>query len=166
MLKFLLIDTDNLVKLVIVPGTEGLYVHDSVYGGYTAKQVDTVEEDSIIIASWHWDGSAFAVHTPQSTSYSTWNTSTYTWDNWLDFTTSNSWNTSTIVANGVSTASFGSAIPSGTLLQISIPPGVTPIADTTITSGQVVFSAEQAGDYIFTFTKTGYVPYTHTITAS
>lgn len=82
------------------------------------------------------------------------------------FDTLNSWSLSTITANGVQQTVFGPSLPNPTTVKIKVPEGGAQISNITVTDGSISFSAQQAGDYTFTFESDTYYPYTHTITAT
>lgn len=78
-----------------------------------------------------------------------------------------SWNKTTITADGVDTATFGSGIPSGTKVDcISFPQTVTPPSQETITTGSFSFAADVVGEYVIQISPPlPYHPVVTTITA-
>lgn len=82
------------------------------------------------------------------------------------FTTSSSWNTTSITANGTSTATFGSTIPSGTVATIIANTAkVASITPITITDGSLNITSNVVGTYDITFSKFPYLDYKVRVTA-
>lgn len=78
-----------------------------------------------------------------------------------------SWSTTSITANGVSSAVFGSGIPNPTTVSI-IQQGnkaVTPVSG-TITSGTLTITANYPGTYLVTMNVFPYQDYSQVITAT
>ena len=87
-------------------------------------------------------------------------------------TTANSWNKTTITANGTDTAVFGASLPNPTAVTIITPPtagittdGVNKITG-TVTDGTLTITATKAGGYVVTLKAFPYQDYTVTITAT
>jgi hypothetical protein len=86
------------------------------------------------------------------------------------FTTSNSWNATTITANGTSTATFGSSLPNPTSVvveytnTISSSQQVLQSLDTT--DGSFSLNTTLAGTYLVSFTAFPYQKYSQIITAT
>ena len=82
------------------------------------------------------------------------------------FTSVGSWNTLSITANGVSTASFISSLPNPTQVSIVLPSGLgSSHSGTSVTTGTFNLTTTVAGSYVVTFTAFPYQTLTTTITA-
>jgi hypothetical protein len=95
----------------------------------------------------------------------------------LSFTTSNSWNTTSIPNNGTTQAIFGSSLPNPTTASIAITNSPTTLAysrgspatvymNQTITDGSLVMTSTVAGLYTVTLSAFPYQTYTATITVT
>lgn len=83
------------------------------------------------------------------------------------FTTSGSWDTTSITANGTSTATF-SSLPNPTEVVVIVPfvQGVSQPGLITVTSGSFALTTTVPGNYVVTFATFPYQPLTTTITAT
>lgn len=84
------------------------------------------------------------------------------------FTSVGSWDTTTITANGISSATFGSSLPNPTTAVITTPPdaGTFNTVSATITTGSFTITTPVAGTYQVTLTAFPYQQLTTTITAT
>lgn len=64
------------------------------------------------------------------------------------FTLSSSWNTTSITADGISSAIFGPSLPNGTLVTLTVPTEVGTVNPFTETSGSLTINTTIPGTYI------------------
>lgn len=85
-----------------------------------------------------------------------------------EFSTVGSWDTTTITADGVDAATFGTGLPNPTIISVVVPvfSGIQPVTPFEETSGSFSITTPARGEYRVSFTAFPYRPLTTTLTAS
>ncbi len=86
-MRYLFIKSNGLVDHIIVPGTSLDYIDGDSYGEYTARRGESIEDAGTILTTWHWTGTEFSTHLPNTNPDFIWDSVNFTYkepDGYID----------------------------------------------------------------------------------